>query len=299
MGFCALSGQSQTTLSAGDIAFTAYNSYSSSNNPADTFSFILLRSISSGTTINFTDNGWKSNNVFRTGEGGVTWTASSAMSYGQQVKISLATTGSAASVGSVATMSTSGFNTIPALSTAGDQILAFQGSTSSPNFIAGIHWNHTSTTTASGWDTTGLTTNSSVNPLGSATTGLYMNAGATVSRIITNAIAKSSAYNSDASTFRSNLSDTNNWIRETSNSSLSFTQPPVFNTSGGGGGNVVPYQWAWIGGDTNINQRGVYGVKGTASATNKPGSRYSFASAIDKNKNLWIFGGIQPNPMVE
>lgn len=48
----ALGARAQTTLVAGDIAIVGYNSDDPTN---DDFSFILLKDISSGTTINFTD----------------------------------------------------------------------------------------------------------------------------------------------------------------------------------------------------------------------------------------------------
>jgi hypothetical protein len=277
----------QTTLSAGDIAFTAYNSASNGSTIVDTFSFILLKNISSGTSLYLTDNGWKSNNTFRTGEGALQWTASSAMQYGDQVKITCVSSGATASAGSVSTYTIGGFSSVPSLSTGGDQIIAFTGSSSSPTFIAGIHWNRTSTTTAAAWDTTGAGTNSSTNPLGSGTTGLYIRGGSS-GLTITNAIAKTSAYNADAATFRSNLSDTGNWIKETSTSTVSFSQPPAFNT--GNVASTIGY-WTWIHGDTNVNNKTVYGTKGLASATAHPGGRYFFASATDKNKSIWVFGG--------
>ena len=70
-------GFGQTTLSEGDIAITGVNS-----DTPDEFSFVLLRDISSGTIINFTDKGWLANGGWRlntTGnnvlEGILTWTA--------------------------------------------------------------------------------------------------------------------------------------------------------------------------------------------------------------------------------
>ena len=62
---------SQTTLSAGDIAILQYNSDGS----PDVIKFIALKSMETGTIINFTDKGWKINNTFRTGEGIDIWTA--------------------------------------------------------------------------------------------------------------------------------------------------------------------------------------------------------------------------------
>ncbi|MDB4649860.1 fibronectin type III domain-containing protein [Crocinitomicaceae bacterium] len=104
---------SQTTLNAGDIAIIGYNF----DNP-DEFSFVCLTSISSSTVIYFTDNGWKSDNTFRANEGIHTWTASTSYS-----------------IGDVVNVTTSG----PALSSSGDQILAYQGTNGSPVFIFAIN----------------------------------------------------------------------------------------------------------------------------------------------------------------
>ncbi|MDX1956395.1 MAG: hypothetical protein SFU20_12765 [Chitinophagaceae bacterium] len=65
-----LTANAQTTLAAGDIAFTGYNADDNTvNGPSsnDDFSFILLKNITSGTSIYFTDFGWCSNtNAFQT-----------------------------------------------------------------------------------------------------------------------------------------------------------------------------------------------------------------------------------------
>ncbi|NER05603.1 MAG: hypothetical protein F6K17_24955, partial [Okeania sp. SIO3C4] len=51
-------------LNPGDIAFVQYNA----DNP-DNFKFVALVNIPGSEEIKFTDNGWKSDNTFRTGEG--------------------------------------------------------------------------------------------------------------------------------------------------------------------------------------------------------------------------------------
>lgn len=50
-------------------------------------------------------------------------------------------------------------------------------------------------------------------------------------------------------------------------------------------------QWTWVNGDKIVDQRGVYGTRGVASATNKPGARYVSVSWRDNNNNFWLFGG--------
>jgi N-acetylneuraminic acid mutarotase len=49
--------------------------------------------------------------------------------------------------------------------------------------------------------------------------------------------------------------------------------------------------WIWMSGDEIRDQSGVYGIKNVANTTNKPGARYKGVSGIDKNGNLWLFGG--------
>ena len=50
-------------------------------------------------------------------------------------------------------------------------------------------------------------------------------------------------------------------------------------------------QWAWMSGDDVFNKSGIYGQKGIASATNKPGARNVYASWKDSQENFWFFGG--------
>jgi N-acetylneuraminic acid mutarotase len=49
--------------------------------------------------------------------------------------------------------------------------------------------------------------------------------------------------------------------------------------------------WTWMSGSNTGNQTGVYGTKGTPSATNIPGARINSISWIDTSGNLWLFGG--------
>ncbi len=50
-------------------------------------------------------------------------------------------------------------------------------------------------------------------------------------------------------------------------------------------------QWAWIHGDSATNLISVYGAKGTASDTTRPGARSGSMWWKDKSGNLWIYGG--------
>ncbi len=166
----------QTTLSAGDIAFTGYISAASTT---DEFSFVLLKNVSLGTVINFTDNGWiASTGALRTGEQIVTWTTTAALPAGTEIKISGpgAGTATATLVGGASAGTCAG--SMPSLSTSGDQVLAYQGTFLAPTFISAIHMNVYSianfdpvNTDAASWDNTN-SNNSSASALPpSLTTG--------------------------------------------------------------------------------------------------------------------------------
>ena len=49
--------------------------------------------------------------------------------------------------------------------------------------------------------------------------------------------------------------------------------------------------WTWVTGANVINQVGVYGTEGTASASNVPGARTDATGWTDANGNFWLFGG--------
>ncbi len=123
-----------TTLDAGDIAILGFNF----DNP-DEFAFVLLVNITSGTEIRFTDNGWLASGGFRTGEGEDVWTASADMS-----------------AGTVVTMSASSMS----FSTTGDQIIAFQGSLSSPTLIYALN------SKGNGWQSDATDSHTSALPTG-------------------------------------------------------------------------------------------------------------------------------------
>ena len=114
----------QTTLSPGEMAIIGIGA----DNPDD-FHFIFLVDIESGTEIIFTDSGWKSDNTFRGNEGATKYTAPSALNAG--TVISYVTNSANYTSANDANVGTNGLN----LSASGDQILAFQGASSSPTFI--------------------------------------------------------------------------------------------------------------------------------------------------------------------
>jgi len=57
--------------------------------------------------------------------------------------------------------------------------------------------------------------------------------------------------------------------------------------------------WTWMSGSSQFGQSGSYGTKGTAAAANVPGERYTAVSWMDRNGNLWLFGGSDRNDLWE
>jgi hypothetical protein len=178
IGIASITAKGQTTLAAGDIAFTGYVGHGTGPTAIDDFSFVLLKNITTNTVINFTENGWliAPNTVgFRAGENTITWKSNSALIAGQEIKIVGITPSLAGGAGTAGTVTGTAF----ALSANGDQILAYQGTAAAPTFISAIHMNvydlanvpDPSTTTAAAWDGVANTSNSSALPPG-LTTGV-------------------------------------------------------------------------------------------------------------------------------
>lgn len=148
------SNNAQFTL--GDIAFTTYNS----DGTAKQFSFVLLRNVSPGDSISFTENGWKGDGSgFRTGESTLTLVFSNNYNCGSQIYISDSPFGARdESMSSAGSVTGSGL----VLSTGGDQIFAYDpakipSSIDSSGFIAAIQMN-------GAWDNDATSTNTSALP---------------------------------------------------------------------------------------------------------------------------------------
>lgn len=129
-----LLNNAQTNLVSGDIAFIAINS----NGDTDDFSFVLLRDIDGGTSINFTDNGWTGAGEFNSKytESHITWISNSKIKAGTVIQIKTYNGNEVAS--SPDGKITGDEMTV---SVAGDQILAYQGDKAKPRFIAAISFN--------------------------------------------------------------------------------------------------------------------------------------------------------------
>ncbi len=119
------------TLNSGDIAFVGYNTDS-----PDSFSWIALNDIPQNEVIYFSEQGWTGSAWYVNSEFHIAWTSpTGGITCGTIIRIS----GAGATSGSYT-------GSFPSLS-AGDQVLAYQGSnaaTASPNFIAAIHGDYNS-----------------------------------------------------------------------------------------------------------------------------------------------------------
>ncbi|MBO6183333.1 MAG: hypothetical protein J6O88_01400, partial [Chryseobacterium sp.] len=161
LGFAA---NAQTTLAAGDIAFTSYDS-SPLAGVGDKFSFVLLTNISAGTRISFTDRGYNGSGWQAAGgtESAITWVSGTAIAMGTEVYI----VGLIASTYNPVTTTSTPNGTVTltdgssdnglSLSNVGDQIIAFQGGAGSITgsgayCIAGINYFYSPTTTTAGWN---------------------------------------------------------------------------------------------------------------------------------------------------
>ncbi|NGM63609.1 hypothetical protein G5B30_16995, partial [Sphingobacterium sp. SGG-5] len=163
-----------TTLSAGDIIFTGYNVIPGTTENADVISFVLLKDISAGTHINFTDRGYFGGSSWQniaSSEGTIRWVAGTALPMGTQVVITGLTSKEYDPATDTSTLNGtvektehygSGANTASTglllSAPGGDQIIAFQGGSGSPTdagviFLAGLHFNKcTANTTDANWD---------------------------------------------------------------------------------------------------------------------------------------------------
>jgi hypothetical protein len=112
----------------GSIAFLGYQT-----NAPDGFTFVNLQALAPNTVIYFTDNGWDGSALF-SNENTLTWTSpSTTLAAGSIMYIynSASDVGLLDGPGSVT-------GELPNLSSSGDQVLAYSGSSSNPTFLAAI-----------------------------------------------------------------------------------------------------------------------------------------------------------------
>ncbi|MDO9085193.1 MAG: hypothetical protein Q7U53_03195 [Anaerolineaceae bacterium] len=117
----------------------------------DQFAFVCLVNIPDKTEIRFTDNGWMSTNIFRTGESILSWYTPGGCEVGQIVNINLTDTFHRNNT----------TNEPFDLSPNGDQILVYQQYlTNPPTFIFALNSELTT------WQTSATNANTSANPFG-------------------------------------------------------------------------------------------------------------------------------------
>ncbi len=54
-------------------------------------------------------------------------------------------------------------------------------------------------------------------------------------------------------------------------------------------------EWTWMGGSQLANQPGVYGLMGEPARGNIPGARWLATHWVDREGNMWVFGGASNN----
>lgn len=178
--------KAQTTLAVGDLLFTGFNANPNAAT-GDTFSFMLLKGIDSGTKISFSDRGFINGAWFAAGstEASVTWTAGSGVAmgtevliYGLNVRRYDPVSATLIPCGTLALTEGSPANGL-SLPNVGDQVFAYQGGNGSITgtgvvLIAGLNffWCN-SNTTFNSWNGAGCTSSQSSSslPIGLSATG--------------------------------------------------------------------------------------------------------------------------------
>ncbi|MDH5856580.1 ExeM/NucH family extracellular endonuclease [Lampropedia aestuarii] len=140
-----------SAIAPGQLGLVSVNS-----TDPDPISFVLMCNAKVGTTIHFTDNGWTSTGVFRSGEGVATWTAARDVAAGEVITLRAGNTGSPAvepaDAGTVTAPKT--FNVAGS-----DSVLVYQGTLEQPAFIFGL--NHVP---SGAWDADASSSNTSSLP---------------------------------------------------------------------------------------------------------------------------------------
>ncbi len=223
--FSTTFSSAQTLLQAGDISFSGYITADDNNvTQDDVISFVLLKDIDVNTVINFTDFGWTDDNTFQTpnacgantgalSDGIIQWQSTTVLYCGTQVTINCrkALTANLGTVTAIqGTFNNS--NVYVSLNGNGDQVFAYQGTISAPEFIAAISINRT-------WDVVldscELTSIKSTLPATLSTLGLALSTGAN------NAQYNCSITTGDTLSLLTALTDGLNWNLDTT------SLPPV------------------------------------------------------------------------
>lgn len=204
--------------SLGDIAFTGYQGDNGGNpdGSQDEFTFVLLRDVTAGEQISFTENGWLAAGGFRTGENTCTLEFTMPLTCGTQVSITAVPfaaveDGSGMSAG---TLTGSGLS----LATSGDQIFAYDpantpSSTDESGFIAAIQMN-------GGWDADASSSTTSAQP---AVFASNPGTSVAISPEVDNAVYNcTDLEDDDVAILRATIHDPANW---NTNNTTPFDQP--------------------------------------------------------------------------
>ncbi len=212
-----------TNLVAGDIAIYGMMTHTAGTNVSnDSFAFVTLRDIPTGTQIKFTDNGWAASNAFRASEGIITWTATSCVPAGTAVQWVFTNT---PQVTQGLVTSNNNF----ALNVNAEQIIAYQGAEANPQFIFAL-----SSHPDGVWQNDATNPNSSRLP-----TGLTNGHTAVVIQGLDNIVILTNLLEitGDRDAVLNYICDTNNWMGDDvivwDLMGFDFTFPDL-NTSGGG-----------------------------------------------------------------
>jgi hypothetical protein len=237
--FFSTYASAQTILEAGDISFTGYITADDNNvTQDDVISFVLLKDIDVNTVIQFTDFGWTDANTFQTAnpcgantgalnDGIIEWRSTTVLYCGTQVSINCRRA-LTANLGTVtAIQSTFNSNNVYLnLNGTGDQVFAFQGTISSPGFIAGISIDRA-------WDlvldSCDLTSNKSTLPAALSSLAISINPGAYNSQY------NCSITTGDTLTLLTAVTDALNWNVDTTSFPpvpANFQLPPTCTFSG-------------------------------------------------------------------
>lgn len=212
-----LNQQSKAQLALGDIVFTGYQG-DNIGNPSgeeDQFSFLLLKDVSTGDAISFTENGWLATGGFRTGESTLTLTFTSNYPSGTQMSISRLPFSVALPNGtSPGNLTGAGLSLV----TSGDQIFAFDPS-NVPNsnanqsgFIAAIQMN-------GDWDPDASSSTTSAKP---SIFNTLANSSVAISPEVDNAIYNCSVTSGTPTQLRDAIQNPANW---SVNGATPFNQP--------------------------------------------------------------------------
>lgn len=153
---------SYSQWSLGDIAFTGYQGDNTGNpsGEVDQFTFVLLRDVSAGEQISFTENGWFAAGGFRIGENTVTLEFTSALNCGTHISIAASPFTAIEDGGNTSAGNLTG--NAMSFSISGDQIFAYDPANvpsagNETGFIAAIHMN-------GDWDADATNTSTSAQP---------------------------------------------------------------------------------------------------------------------------------------